>query len=183
MHLMLLCVSGYLLVHASKAIRHRVQSCYITLLIVADFCPNTDRMVPHPHYKSVCMLNSGSGVTCPCAVDKINPTKCCTAEGTTEKTEKCNGEDSCNVIIHDVEHCIAFATGWNGGCPDVKFLHHPLFHWWLSSSYTLSITLPHHPSSPLHISTLCCNPSSPPSPLSQPLRHLHGHVRVVSVTD
>ena len=93
------CCSGYLLVHASKAIRHSGQSYYITLLTVVDFCPNTDRMVPDPHYKSVCMLNSGSGVTCPCAVDKIKPTKCCTAEGTTEKTEKCNGEDSCNVII------------------------------------------------------------------------------------
>ena len=66
---------------------------------VADFCPNTDRMVPDPHYKSVCRLNRGSEVTCPCAADRIQPTECCTAEGTTEKTEKCNGEDSCNISI------------------------------------------------------------------------------------
>ena len=71
----------------------------LTLPTVADYCPNTDRMVPDPHYKSVCRLNSGLGVTCPCEVDKIEPTECCTEEGALENSDKCNGEDSFNEMI------------------------------------------------------------------------------------
>lgn len=88
----------WIFLNCTKHVHTYVLAWYYILCIIVyyishvkDRCPRSDQMSPTPHYQSVCGI--GGGLPCRCAeYGAFEPAECCTAEGTLDRSEKCNGK-------------------------------------------------------------------------------------------